>query len=30
MAGGSKAAMTIYESRCVPSFVWEGDAKVVA
>ena len=30
MAGGSKAVTTIYESRCVPSFVWESDAKIVA
>jgi hypothetical protein len=30
MAVGSGAVMTIYESRCVPSFVWEGDAEAVA
>ena len=30
MVVGSREVMTIYESRYVPSFVWGGDAEVVA
>lgn len=30
MAEGSRAVMTIYALRCVPSFVWEDDAEAVA
>lgn len=29
VAGGSRAAMTTCESRCVQSCVWEGDADAV-